>query len=685
MATAPESGDRYLIGIDVGGTFTDVLCYAPGTGRLLSAKVPSIPDSQWHGVLDALMALGIELAQIDAFVHGTTIATNALLERKGSKTGLVTTDGFRDALEIGRTRRLVGGLFDIRFQRTPPVVTRDLRLEVPERTAADGEVLADLADFDFAAVAETFQAEGVETLAVCFLNAYVNDANERAAAERLAELLPEVPISQSAAVVRERGEYERFSTAVLNAYLTPTVRRYLATLRGELEGKGITAPVSIMGSNGGAMTLAQAGDFVVGTFLSGPVGGVVGALRVAEAAEIADCITFDMGGTSTDVALVHRLAPRIRHANQLDAFPLQVPQLDIHTIGAGGGSIVKRQDDGTLEVGPESAGAVPGPACYGRGGEAPTISDANLLLGRLTSERSLSGGLRLSAEAAEAAFRRLQGEEDGVDVVALADGAVQLAVTKMAGAVREVSVHRGFDPRAFTLVGFGGAGPMHVLMVAEELAIPRALIPRLPGHLSALGQLLADYRRDSVQAWGGRLADIDVADFRTEASAMREVAARRLSADGIAPDRHRHEFTVDMRYAGQSFTLAVPADGAAEDWSTLRAAFDVRHEETFGFADAANEAEIVNIRLVSIGTTDKPEVGFAPERAGQPLIEQRPVWFGGGFVDCPVYDREGLTDGFAFFGPAIVEEAGGTTVVPPGWHVEVGGSGALDCRLGAAE
>ncbi len=682
MASGPEATGRYLVGIDVGGTFTDLLCYEPATRRLSSAKVPSIPDSQWHGVLDALAALGIELAGIDAFVHGTTIATNALLERKGAKTGLVTTEGFRDALEIGRTRRLVGGLFDIRFQRTPPVVSRELRLEVPERIAADGEVLAGLNEFDFSGIAERFRAEGVETLAVCFLNAYVNDANERLAGERLAELLPDLPISQSAAVVRERSEYERFSTAVLNAYLTPTVRRYLATLSAELEAKGITAPVSIMGSNGGAMTLAQAGDFVVGTFLSGPVGGVIGALRIAETMAIADCITFDMGGTSTDVALFQDLAPRIRHANQLDAFPLQVPQLDIHTIGAGGGSIVQRQIDGTLEVGPESAGAVPGPACYGRGGEVPTISDANLLLGRLTATRSLSGGLKLSVAAAESAFRRLSGDASGDDLVLLADGAVQLAVTKMAGAVREVSVHRGFDPRAFTLVGFGGAGPMHVLMVAEELAIPRALIPRLPGHLSALGQLLADYRRDSVRAWGGRLATLDLDEMRGEAAAMRDAAAARLIADDIPPQRHRHDFTVDMRYAGQSFTLAVPWDEAAANWAPLRQAFDARHEATFGFADPSNEVEIVTLRLVSIGATEKPEVGLALTPVGEPLIETRAVWFGGHFADCPVLDRAALPVDFAFTGPAIVEEAGGTTVVPPGWNVRVHDSGALDCRIG---
>ena len=680
-----ESSGQYLIGVDVGGTFTDILCYEPRHRQLLSAKVPSIPDRQWHGVLDALTALNIDSGDIAAFVHGTTIATNTLLERKGAKTGLVTTAGFRDTLEIGRTRRLVGGLFDVRFQRTAPVVSRELRLEVPERTAADGEVLDDLERFDFTDLVETFRREGIEALAVCFLNAYANDANERYAGKSLSALLTDVPVSESAAIARERGEYERFSTAVLNAYLTPTVRRYLATLSSELATEGIAAPVSIMGSNGGAMTLTQARDFVVGTFLSGPVGGVNGALRVAEKARVNDCITFDMGGTSTDVALIHQLSPRIRYANQIDAFPLQVPQLDIHTIGAGGGSIVHRLTDGTIEIGPESAGAVPGPACYQRGGEAPTISDANLLLGRLTADRDLSGGLRLSRELAEAGFSRLAEELGTDDLVCLADGVVRIAVTKMAGAVREVSVHRGFDPRAFTMIGFGGAGPMHVLFVAEELAISRALVPRLPGHLSALGQLLADCRRDSVKAWGGRLGELDISNLRCETAVMREAATTRLIADGVPSERHQHQITLDMRYAGQSFTLPVPWNEAGIDWISLRRAFDKRHAETFGFKDERNDVEIVNIRLVSIGLIDKPEVGFGQVPMGTPLIEHRPVWFDDGFVDCPVYDRDTLGIGFAFAGPAIVEETGATTVVAPGWSVEVDDSGTLDCRFCAED
>ncbi|MDA1325441.1 MAG: hydantoinase/oxoprolinase family protein [Proteobacteria bacterium] len=680
------TSDRYLVGIDVGGTFTDILCLDTQSQALLTAKVPSLPGRQWEGVLGALGELGIEAGDIRGFVHGTTIATNALLERKGARTAFITTDGFRDTLEIGRTRRLIGGLFDIRFVKPAPLVERALRFEVPERTAADGTVLKDIAGHDFAALAATLKQAGVESVAIGFVNAYVNDRTERSATEGLRKLLGPIPVCHSAAVVRETGEFHRFSTCVLNAYLTPVVTNYLDTLTGELAARGVTAPVNIMGSNGGAMTLAQAAGFAAGTFLSGPVGGIGGAVRIGELAGIDDCITFDMGGTSTDVALIYQKTPRISHDNQIDAYPLQVPQLDIHTIGAGGGSIAWRGEDGTLEVGPRSAGALPGPACYGRGGTEPTMSDANLLLGRLPTDRTLSGGLQLDKGAAEAAFQKLAGElaRNGkpMEITPLADGVIRIAVAKMAGAVREVSVHRGFDPRDFALLGFGGAGPMHVFLVAEELAVPQVIVPRFPGHLSALGQLLADQRRDAVRAWGGRLSALDPADLAAEAAALRRDAADALETDGFAPGRQSHRFTVDMRYAGQSFTLAVPLNADAPDRDALRRAFADRHTQNFGHADMNNECEIVTIRLVSLGIVDKPALVFTSDIAADsdPILEHRPVWFGAGWTHCPIYDRAKMPSALTITGPAIIEESGGTSVVPPDWTVTVHASGTLICR-----
>ena len=700
----PISRALYRVGVDVGGTFTDLIAYGDG-GVLHSAKVPSLPGEQWRGVLDALASLGVEPASIEAFVHGTTIATNALLERKGATTGLVTTEGFRDLLEIGKGRRLVGGLFDPEWRRPAPLVPRDRRLEVPERIAADGSVVRPLDGFDFDALAAALRGKGVEAVAVALLNSYVDGAHEQAVVRALASRLEGVAICESAALTPERGEFERTSTAVLNAYLTPVMRAYLAALERALRVRDISAPVNIMGSNGGAMTLAAAAERCAGTFLSGPVGGVTGAVRVAESAGVEDIITFDMGGTSTDVALVHGLAPRMSHDNQIDAYPLKMPQLDIHTIGAGGGSIVWVQDDGTLGVGPKSAGAVPGPACYGRGGIEPTVSDANLLLGRLPVGRSLAGGLVLDPEKARTAFRTLRarvgadndfvdGRSDTMDsearaldarrggdggLVALAGASLQIAVARMAGAVREVSVHRGFDPRDFALLGFGGAGPMHVMAVAEELGITRVLVPRFPGHLSALGQMLADLRRDTVAAWGGRVSELAIETLRTRAFAMRDDGAAKLEADGLPRDRQRHEYTLDVRYVGQSFTLPIRWDVGDTDWTPLRAAFDARHEETFGYADPAGDIEIVNVRLVSIGEVDKPVVDFSPVGSGDPVIERRPVWFGE-WRETPVVDRRRLAAGWRAEGPAVVEEAGGTTVAPPGWTMEVDSSGALMCE-----
>ena len=674
-----HSRTPYRVGVDVGGTFTDLIAYG-ADGVLHSAKVPSLPGEQWRGVLDALTSLGIAPTSIGAFVHGTTIATNALLERKGARTGLVTTEGFRDLLEIGKGRRLVGGLFDPEWRRPAPLVPRDRRLEVPERIAADGSVVRSLDGIDFDALAAALRDKGVEAVAVALLNSYVDPAHEQLIERALVSRLEGVAISQSAALAPERGEFERTSTAVLNAYLTPVMRAYLAALERALAERDISAPVDIMGSNGGAMTLAAAAERCAGTFLSGPVGGVTGAVRVAENAGVEDIITFDMGGTSTDVALVHGLVPRMSHDNRIDACPLKMPQLDIHTIGAGGGSIVWIQPDGTLGVGPQSAGAAPGPACYGRGGVEPTLSDANLLLGRLPVGRALAGGLVLDPDRARAAYRGLHARIGGDgDDTALASAVLRIAVARMAGAVREVSVHRGFDPRDFTLLGFGGAGPMHVMPVAEALGIARVLVPRFPGHLSALGQMLADRRRDTVVAWGGRLSELPIDALRSRAHAMREDGAGQLEADGLPRDRHRHELTLDVRYVGQSFTLPIRWDPHDTDWTPLRTAFDARHEETFGYADPGNDIEIVNVRLVSTGEVDKPGVDFTPTGSGDPMIECRPAWFGE-WCETPVIDRERLPSGWRIEGPAIVEEAGGTTVVPPGWAIEVDASGALMCE-----
>lgn len=671
----------HIVGIDVGGTFTDILCYNETDHALLSAKVPSVPGNQWRGVLEALHALGIDLGSIIAFVHGTTIATNTILEHKGAKTGLLTTEGFRDVIEIGLTRRLVGGLFDIKFDRQMPLIDRSLRLEVPERVAADGTVLRALNGHDFSEAAKRFEQEGVAAIAICFVNSYRNDSNEAQAGEAMRRLLPGIPVSESAILLPEKGEFGRFSTCVMNAYLTPRIVDYLKTLTAALAERGVKAPVSIMTSNGGAMTLDRAAKSAVATFLSGPVGGVNGTIRICEMTDAPNCITFDMGGTSTDVALIYNRMARTSHDNQHEAFPLAWPQLDIHTIGAGGGSIISAQPDGTLEVGPQSAGAIPGPACYLRGGTVPTISDANLLLGRLPSERAISGGLKLSVDAARKAMEELakQVGRSGDGIQELAESALRIAVAKMAGAVREVSVHRGHDPRDFVLFGFGGAGPMHLLPVADELYLPRAMIPPMPGHLSAFGQMLADHRRDYVSVWGGAASTSDYSDLEAKIADLRTQAASQLKEDGFEPSKQSFSFSVDMRYAGQSFTLSIPWQQSYKQWAPLLAAFRARHEETFGYADANNDIQATAIRLVALGLVSKPNIMFPSGDGKNVIIETRPVWFDGAKHDCKVYDRTAMNVGFALEGPAIIEEPGCTSVIPPKWRVTVLPSSALDC------
>ncbi len=666
----------YVVGIDVGGTFTDILALDEATGQLRSAKVASMPGQQWAAILASLAAMGLAPGDVALFVHGTTIATNAVLERKLGRTAFITTAGFRDALEIGKTRRLTGGLFDLHFARPRPIAERRHRYELDERLAADGTRLRSFPAGAIPALAAALAEAGIEAAAIGFLNSTIDDAEEQRAKALLQQAAPGLAIAASAEVARERGEYERFSTAVLNAGLMPVIGRYLDGLVAAV-GSG-AAPVHLMGSNGGTLTVAAARRFPVRTFLSGPVGGVIGAQRVAALAGIDRFISFDMGGTSTDVALIDGALPRMAHDNLVDAFPVCLPHLDIHTIGAGGGSIADRRADGALDVGPHSAGALPGPACYGRGGTAATISDANLLLGRLDAARKLGGTLDLSRPAAQAAFARLAAALGGGDPLTLAEGVIRLAVMKMAGAVRTVSVHRGQDPRDFPLVGFGGAGPMHVFLVAEELDIPTVLIPRFPGHLSALGQLFAPYRIDLVRPCKLALAGLEEAALDALAAGLAAEAAQLAAADGMAGGLAL-SFAADLRYVGQSFTLPIPLAAEGPRVPALRPGFDTAHRSTFGHARTDHAVEMVNLRLVATRPRQAPALERPAPALAAPAAT-RPVYWGGAWRQAAVYDRQTLPPDWSCTGPAIINEPGGTTVLPPGWTATLEPYGSLLCR-----
>jgi N-methylhydantoinase A len=665
----------FIVGIDVGGTFTDLTAVDEATGRVVVTKVPSEPRREAAAVLSGLDALDIAARDVRRLVHGTTVGTNTVLERRGARVAILTTSGFRDLIEIGRTKRNIPALFVPTFVRPKPVVERKHRFEVIERLAADGSVLTPLDAASVERALEAATTAGAEAIAVCLLHAYLNPAHERMIADAAKGRCPGVPVSCSADVVAEYREFERFSTAVLNAYLRPLMDGYLGGLEARLRATGYAHGVLTVASSGGMMTTETARRLPIKTIFSGPAGGVSQACFVGATTGVRDLITYDMGGTSTDVCLVRDLSPLTTSDGMIGAFPVKVPQLDMHTVGAGGGSLAWLDVDGSLQVGPRSAGANPGPAAYGLGGTEPTVTDANIVLGRIGAMRRLGGTIALDAGRARAAVTDLVYRMGGaLSVEALAEGIVRIAVARMTSAIREISIQRGHDPRDFTLVAFGGAGPMHALALADEIGIPRVLVPRHPGNFSALGLLASDIKHDDVRTRVGPLTErwsLLPALF-TE---MENGARRQLELDGFAAADQRMLRSLDLRYHGQAFELNLEIRG--EPLDAVTAAFHERHRAMYGHADPGATIELVNARLAAYGMVPKP----AAERHQAPrasmntaLLERRHVWFDGAASDCPVWERDRLPEQAAITGPAIVEEFGATTVVPPGWR------GALDAH-----
>src|SRR5688572_12637987 len=530
----------FIVGIDVGGTFTDLTAVDLTTGRVVVTKVPSRPRHEAAAVLAGLQALDIASADVRRLVHGTTVGTNAVLERRGAPVAVVTTAGFRDLIEIGRTKRNIPALFVPTFVRPKPVVERKHRFEVTERLEADGSVLVPL---DMASVDRALDAAldaGAEAVAVCLLHAYLNPEHEHAVADATKGKRPGLPVSCSADVVAEYREFERFSTTVLNAYLQPLMDVYLGGLEERLLAAGYAHGVLTVGSSGGMMTTETARRLPIKTIFSGPAGGVSQACFMGAAAGVRDFITYDMGGTSTDVCLIRDLAPLTTSDGMIGAFPVKVPQLDMHTVGAGGGSIAWVDVDGSVQVGPHSAGAVPGPAAYGLGGIESTVTDANVVLGRMASRRRLGGSIAIDAGRARDAMAGLAARLGGsLGVEALAEGVIKIAVVRMTSAIREISIQRGHDPRDFTLIAFGGAGPMHALALADEMGIRRVLVPRHPGNFSALGLLASDIKHDDVRTRVGPLRERLplLAQLFAE---MEDTAARQLAPEGFDAARQTH-------------------------------------------------------------------------------------------------------------------------------------------------
>ena len=660
----------FIVGIDVGGTFTDLTAVDSATGRVLVTKVPSRARHEAAAVLAGLDALGIASGDVRRLVHGTTVGTNAVLERRGARVAVLTTAGFRDLIEIGRTKRNIPALFVPTFVRPRPVVERKHRFEVAERLTADGAVLVPLDTAGVDAALDGALAAECEAIAVCFLHSYLNPAHERAVADAAKGKRPGLPVSCSADVVSEYREFERFSTTVLNAYLQPLMDGYLTGLEERLLATGYTHGVLTVASSGGMMTTETARRLPIKTIFSGPAGGVSQACFMGAAAGVRDFITYDMGGTSTDVCLIRDLTPLTTSDGMIGAFPVKVPQLDMHTVGAGGGSIAWMDVDGSLQVGPRSAGAAPGPAAYGLGGTEPTVTDANVVLGRMAGRRRLGGSIAIDPARARDAVAGLAARLGGaLGVEALAEGVIKIAVVRMTSAIREISIQRGHDPRDFTLIAFGGAGPMHALALAEEIGIRRVLVPRHPGNFSALGLLASDIKHDDVRTRVGPLRE-RLPLLAELFAGMEDAAARQLELEGFGAGQQQRRRSLDLRYRGQAFELNVAVDDALA-LDAIEAAFHTQHRGAYGHASPGAIIELVNARLAAHGVVSKP----APERyrststsMDDALVERRAVWFDGAPHDCPVWERERLPEGAELRGPCIVEEFGATSVVPPRWH-----------------
>mgnify|MGYP001286418408 CR=1 FL=1 len=664
----------FRLGVDIGGTFTDAVAISDD-GREVTAKAPSTPGNLAKGVLDAVAGLGVDVRELDGFVHGTTAGLNAFLERRGARVALLTTRGFRDVYAIGRASR--PAMYDVRYRPAEPLVPRRDVFEITERMTASGEVLTALDEAQVRALAARLR-DTYEAVAVVFLHSYANPAHEERVKAILAEEAPDLAVMCSVDVAPEWREYERTSTTVVSAYVAPIVKEYLGRLESQLRERGFASTLRVMQSNGGVMTAPVATDKPIQTLLSGPVGGTVACVEVARLLDLDRLICVDMGGTSFDVSLVINGRATVEPSLTLEGQPMLTPAVAIHTVGAGGGSVAY-VEAGALRVGPRSAGAVPGPVCYRRGGTEPTVTDANVVLGRLPGSARLGGDLDLDVEAAGAAIERL-GEQLGLDRLAAANGIIAVADAAMANAIREITVSHGIDPRDFSLLAFGGAGPLHAVALAEELDIPRVVIPANPGVLSAWGMLHSDTRHDLVQNYFTKVADLTPEQLEAAIGELSERGRQLLEQDGVEPEAMELVPAADLRYAGQEYTVTVAWDAGeapADTIARLTERFDAAHLERYGHNNEGEAVECVNLRVTALGRVKKVEIaGPEPGTLGEPAARTR-AHFKGEWHDAPVYRRETLGLDVVVPGPAIVLEDACTTAVPPGWAARVAARGTL--------
>jgi N-methylhydantoinase A len=673
----------YAVAVDIGGTFTDLVAYNHDGYRVAYAKSATTYDNFVTGILDCFDKVKLEPKAANFVNHGTTLVINSLIQRTGAKAALVTTKGFRDVLEIARGNR--PDPFDLHYRRDEPLIPRPLRFEVPERIGSKGEVITPLDVEALTALADRLEELEVEAVAIFFMNSYANPAHEEAAAAHLRRLLPEAYVTYSTEVTREWYEYERTSTVAANACVGPQVNRYIRRLESDLEARGFIGSLYMMGSNGGLLSVERTCRQPVGLVESGPIGGCIGAGAYAEALGFRNVIAFDMGGTTAKCALVEDgrfSVESIYYAGgYVKGFPIKSPVINIVEVGSGGGSIAWLDPQNRLHVGPQSAGSTPGPACYGRGGREPTVTDANLVLGRLNPARFLGGELELDTAAAHGAIGRIAAPlgytgHDGL--IAMADGIIALATVVMGGAIKQITVEHGLDPREFVLFSYGGGGPLHASALARELSIPTVVIPPEPGNFSAVGMLLADARLDLSGTFTGVLNDGSAAALQGFFREMEEEARAALACDfgsgSVTFERH-----AEMRYSGQRHNIKVPISGLA-DPAAIRQAFDRDYKRRYGHADSRAAAEFQALHLSAFTRLQRPALERLPRpQAASARVEERPVYFGeaGGTIEAQIFDRGSLVAGFKAEGPALIEEYGSTTLIWPGDRFAIGVLGEI--------
>lgn len=678
----------FRLGVDTGGTFTDIAVVNEADSRVSVTKVPSTPDNPSRAIINGVSKImelyGIKAEDIAFFIHGTTVATNALLELKGAKTALITTEGFRDILQIGRQTR--PSLYDFYAHRPKAIVPRNLRYEVSERILFTGDVKKPLDITAVKAIVEDMKKNEVEAVCVCLLHSYANAKHEKKIKEIVTAEYPGILVTLSSEILPEFREYERMSTVCINGYVMPKVNKYVADLDRKLKDIHLKSDLYIMQSNGGVITAATARESSARTVLSGPAGGALAGGFICEQTGRGNIITVDMGGTSLDICLIADNKPRYTTESQIGGYPIKLPMIDIHTIGAGGGSIAWIDGGGALRVGPESAGATPGPACYCKGGTEPTVTDANVVLGRLNPEYLLSGEFDLDQTKAYSVIKEKIADPLGLSVVDAAAGIIKVVNANMVRGIRVVSVEKGYDPREFALVPFGGAGPVHGVEMAEELGMKEVIVPKNPGVTSAIGMLSADVRHDYVRTFIMDSQKIVMEELQKMIDDLEAAATADLHEEGFGEKDMEFKRVLDMRYLGQAYEIPVDiCEGGltAEDVTVARESFHKLHFKSYGYCRREQVVEIVNIRLTALGKLprmsfekDKGGVAYRPEPSAT-----REVYMRNGYVPSNIYVREQLKEGAEITGPAIVEQLDSTTVIFPGQRATVDVFGNIIIQL----